>query len=451
MEKEKKYMSLKWKITFTIMPFVGVISIVVFGLTYLFTKELTVKGVTASQNAEGYVSVDQVTAALSGSWYLWVIGVLLVILLTDLVCVLVVDRRMKGLKQTKEDIAAITNGNFTVKVPECKSKWEDEIADINENLGEFIKKMDRLLREIGITTAKLSEHSERFSLMAEELNEDANSQSGALDELTTTMEGMAECIQNLAQSATDLAGIAGKTHDSGVETNRRMQDMVQASMKTGEDMETVTGSMEHVVNSMEELTQLVVDVSQAASEINSITEVIKEIADQTNLLSLNASIEAARAGESGKGFAVVAAEIKNLADTSGKNAKAIEKLTGNISELIQKTEVSTKQSRDDIQKSSGLLKEATAAFRTIMDVADNTGKVLEGLTEEIDKVNDIAVDMAAITEEQAASSQEVLATTVSVDQLVAKTKEKSAGIQKGTEALHIASSDLNREMQYFAI
>ncbi len=86
-----------------------------------------------------------------------------------------------------------------------------------------------------------------------------------------------------------------------------------------------------------------------------------------------------------------------------------------------------------------------------MDVADNTGKVLEGLTEEIDKVNDIAVDMAAITEEQAASSQEVLATTVSVDQLVAKTKEKSAGIQKGTEALHIASSDLNREMQYFAI
>lgn len=86
-----------------------------------------------------------------------------------------------------------------------------------------------------------------------------------------------------------------------------------------------------------------------------------------------------------------------------------------------------------------------------MDVADNTGKVLEGLTEEIDKVNDIAVDMAAITEEQAASSQEVLATTVSVDQSVAKTKEKSAGIQKGTEALHIASSDLNREMQYFAI
>lgn len=65
-----------------------------------------------------------------------------------------------------------------------------------------------------------------------------------------------------------------------------------------------------------------------------------------------------------------------------------------------------------------------------MDVADNTGKVLEGLTEEIDKVNDIAVDMAAITEEQAASSQEVLATTVSVDQLVAKTKEKAPAYKR---------------------
>ncbi len=67
MEKEKKYMSLKWKITFTIMPFVSVISILVFGLTYLFTKETMVREVMDSQNAEGYVSVDQVTAALSGT------------------------------------------------------------------------------------------------------------------------------------------------------------------------------------------------------------------------------------------------------------------------------------------------------------------------------------------------------------------------------------------------
>lgn len=451
MEKRKKYMALKWKITFTIVPFVGLISILVFGLTYLSMKETMVKEVMDSQNIVGYISSDRVIAALEGTWYFQALGVLGIILLTALICVLVTGRQMSGLESTKEDIIAIMNGDFTIQVPVFEGKWRNEITDINENLGNFIKKMDRLLREIGITTSKLSEHSERFSLMAEELNEDATSQSEALDELTTTMEGMTDCIQNLAESATDLANIAGKTHDSGMETNRRIQDMVQVSLKTGKDMEVIANSMEQVEISMEELTQLVVNVSQAAAEINSITEVIKGIADQTNLLSLNASIEAARAGESGKGFAVVATEIKTLADTSGKNAVAIEKLIGNISGLIQKTESSTKQSRDDIQKSSGLLKEAAAAFHTIMDVADDTGKVLEELTEEINKVNDIAVDMAAITEEQAASSQEVLATTVSVDGLVAKTKEKSDSIQKGTEALHIASSDLNHEMQYFAI
>ena len=90
-------------------------------------------------------------------------------------------------------------------------------------------------------------------------------------------------------------------------------------------------------------------------------------------------------------------------------------------------------------------------FHTIMGVIEQTGRVLKKFSEEVNKVNEIAMDMANITQQQAASSEEILATTQSVAELVAKTGEKSIALKDGTDALHTASSDLNHEMQYFKV
>lgn len=451
MEKSKKYLALKWRITFAVIPVVSVIIIITFLSTYLFVKSSIISEVADSQNIVGYVAAENVTDALDRTWYIQITGMILAMVFISVFCVAIIGRQMKVLEITKENIKAIMNGDFTVHIPVAPSKWENEITDINENLNEFISKMDKLLQEIEITTKKLSDHSEEFSIMAEELNVDTTTQSRSLDDLTVSMEDMAQCIQTLADHATELAAIAQYTHDSGTKTNEQIQEMVSASKKTGENIDTVNASMQQLESSMEELACLVGNVSEAAEKINSITEMIKEIADQTNLLSLNASIEAARAGESGKGFAVVASEIKTLADTSAQNAIAIEKLIANVSSLISKTEQSSKQSRNDIKVNSELLKEASCTFHSIMNVADGAGNALNELTKQITKVNDISVEMAAITQEQAAGSEEVLATTISVDKLVLKTKEKSDRIRIGTEALHIASADLNKEIQYFSI
>lgn len=451
MEKSRKYLPLKWKITLTVIPVIIIINIVIFVFTYRFLENTIVSNVQDYKNAVGLVAIESVLHAIDKTWYIPVISIVVMLLLISAVSVVMIGRQMKVLEKTKENIIAIMNGDFTVHIPVQKSGWNNELTDINNNLNEFIVKMDKLLREIDITTKKLSEHSEEFSIMAEDLNEDTTTQSRSLDDLTASMQDMTQCIQTLADHATKLASIAQSTHDSGVQTNEQIQDMVTASKKTSKDIDMVNASIHQLDCSMGELSQLVENVSDAAEKINTITEIIKDIADQTNLLSFNASIEAARAGESGKGFAVVATEIKTLANTSAQNAVAIENLIDNISSLITKTENSTKRSRNDIKTNSQLLNEASETFHSIMSVADDAGNALNGLTQQITKVNDIAVEIAAITQEQAAGSEEVLATTISVDELVVKTKEKSEKIKTGTEALHIASADLNREMQYFSI
>lgn len=398
-----------------------------------------------------YVDRDLALNSLDSILNTSCIGMIVIIILISIVCIRIVGKQMINLEKAKDYIVAITKGDFTMNIRNVKTNWKNEITDINENLNEFIMKMHHVLREVGATKESLADQSEQFTVMAVELNEDAINQSDALGNLTTTMEDMTGTIQTLAEHASDLVSIAQITQQSSIETNGKMDKMVAASVKTSEDIKVVSKEMKKVELSMEDLTELVVKVSEAAGQINSITEVIKGIAKQTNLLSLNASIEAARAGESGRGFAVVANEIKNLAETSAQSAIAIEALITNISALIESTTKSTRLSSEGIRNSAGLLQEANETFDVIMGVVEDTSKVLSKLSLDIRRVDEIATDVAAISEEQAASSEEILASTVGVEELVSRTKEKSEIIKQRTEAIHTVSCDLETEMKFFQV
>ena len=449
--EQNKYISLKWKLTLTLVPITALISITVFLLAFFSTKGFITFTIEKEQNLVGQVPQEAIFSALNKCLAIYVIGIFVMTILITITCLLVIGKPMKALGHAKENLISIIHGDFTLQPNKYNTFFHDEISDINNNLNSFIEKMDLLLKEIGITTAKLSHHSEHFSSMAEELSQDSVKQNNSLSELATTIEDITNSIQILAKDASSLSSISIKTKETNEETNEQITKMISISVETAKDMGEITKAMEQVEQSMEQLTTLVVAVSQAATEINSITEVIKGIANQTNLLSLNASKEAARAGETGKGFAVVASEIKGLADTSEQNAIAIEKLITNISSLIQQTELSTRESHSYIKNSSNLMQNTSNTFHTIMGVIEQTGRVLKKFSEEVNRVNEIAMDMANITQQQAASSEEILATTQSVAELVAKTGEKSIALKDGTDALHTASSDLNHEMQYFKV
>ena len=159
-----------------------------------------------------------------------------------------------------------------------------------------------------------------------------------------------------------LSKIADETAESSSNAKNHMEIVRTSSEETAENLNKVTERMHIAQESMDQLVNHVTNVENSAEKISSITSVIKDIASQTNLLSLNASIEAARAGEAGKGFAVVAEEIKQLADTSNENAGMIENLINNISDLMAKTGQATRKSADDITNGVEILETIADAY-----------------------------------------------------------------------------------------
>lgn len=168
--------------------------------------------------------------------------------------------------------------------------------------------------------------------------------------------------------------------------------------------------MKHIVDSMQQLAEVVENVGVSTKEINEIIKMIGDIAAQTNLLSLNASIEAARAGEAGRGFAVVAGEIGTLADNSAHSVQQIGEIIANINGQVDTMVERTRESVTTIQENTLAVNKAYETFHTIYTDINSTSEIVTSMIEEIEQVNDVASNMAAISEEQSASAEEISAT-----------------------------------------
>lgn len=373
-----------------------------------------------------------------------VVGCLILVLLMERL-IHVIIKPMKNLCQV---IEKMTGGDFSVVV---KAKTRDEIGIMADGVRQFVSTMREIIKQISEISFSLSTQAEESDDISKTLSSASHQQADSMQEMKRTVNELATSISEVAEQATSLSLLVSDTMNKGNIADEKMKETVIASDNGRKEMESIAGSIKNITGKMDSLEACTVQMDSSIEKINSIVGLIREIAEETNLLSLNASIEAARAGEAGKGFSVVAGQIGKLAGTSKSAVDDIAELTEEISNIVQKTVSETKESSAVIKNSAVVVEKTGETFQEIYKSVGITQEAIETMVDKVHEVNDIAVNVAGITEEQSAASEEILATTETILENAVNVSENSKNVADDAKELKENSNSMKMQMEKFTI
>lgn len=395
-----------------------------------------------------YVPTNVVLADLVGLRNLMIIFSIISILVLCVLIERVTHVVIRPVKEMTRVITSMASGDFTVSM---KVKGNDEIAVMGRSVEHFIASMKEMIRQMGHVSDRLEKQAGSSKNVSGEMNSAANIQSQSMTELNATVDQLSVSVNEIAQNATQLAGVVADTKEDSDKVEDKMRTTVEVSEKGKADMESVGNALHNIEISIHNLEEAVDKVGTASGEIVDIIKLIGDIAEETNLLSLNASIEAARAGEAGRGFAVVASQIGVLAKNSADSVAHITSLINEINGLVDDAVKQAGSSASDIESSADLIHTAVDTFDQIFQNIQETSHLIEGVVEKINQVDQVATNVAAISEEQAASSDEILATSESMLQQAKSISKNSEQVEAEAGNLAESADQLADQVKQFQI
>ena len=376
-----------------------------------------------------------------------IVGIIAVIIIVIMINLLV-SKVIAPLGHITKNITDMSAGDFTIEV---KQESDDEIGLMGSKVSEFVESMRTMLSTINEESEKLKEQSDNSDRVSKDMFEASRSQADAMQNLNSTVDQLAVAVNEIAENATTLAMVVSDTRENSNQANASMKETVEISKKGRDDMEQLSVAMQGIKNSNDELVNKINDVGKASEEITKIVGLIAEIADETNLLSLNASIEAARAGEAGKGFAVVASEIGKLAQNSAASADNISRLINDVQKAINSVVEQAEASAENIDANSQLIDTAVDTFDQIYQNIEKSNELLDLMIQDVQKVDDVAGNVAAISEEQAASADEILETSHHMVEQANSITASSQDVADNSHELASTSDTLSAYVQQFKI
>ena len=290
-----------------------------------------------------------------------------------------------------------------------KSDRKDEIGDLMKSFDRFVETLKETLTRVIEAAAAVASASAEISAGTEEMAAGAQEQSSQAADVSSAMEQMTRTILENSKNAAGTTETAKSARVAAERGGKVVQESINAMRKIAEV----------VLKSASTVRAL----GKSSDQIGDIVSVIDDIADQTNLLALNAAIEAARAGEQGRGFAVVADEVRKLAERTSTATKE-------IAEMIKKIQTDT---TDAVVSMEAGTKEVNEGIR----LADDAGNALSEIVEVFHRVTEKVAQIAAASEQQAASSEQI---SKNVEAISSVTHETASGIQE----IARTAEDLNR-------
>lgn len=367
-------------------------------------------------------------------------------------CVIVtilVKRMAAALTRMSDTLTKLADGDLTSEILEKDLAQKNEIGMIAGSTRLLNTKLRELIAEISETSDTLRASAGDMEQIAESTAKAADNVTANMQEITAELTDQSQQTENVAA---DVEQIGRMIEQSTGALNNLRDDMtaIQTSsvsgMETVEELEAVD---EDVRSRMEVIAHQTNTTNSSAQQIQEATELIASIAEETNLLALNASIEAARAGEQGRGFAVVADQIQKLAEQSNQSAAAIDKVVQDLLTDAGNAVATMNEIQRSIKKQNQTVAEVKNAFSTVSEginrsvqeiesIADNTkylNEAKKGLIEASESLNAISQNSLAITEETSSEAQELDSSITIVNESAGKLKA--------------CADELTQEIDYF--
>ncbi|HUE92879.1 MAG TPA: methyl-accepting chemotaxis protein [Pseudomonas sp.] len=308
---------------------------------------------------------------------------------------------LKSLGQVMNQVAA---GDMTVSF---KAQSQDELGELGQVFNETVVKIHQLIERVGQTVVEVERQADRVQQVSGESNHAVAGQRSQIEQVATAMNQMSATAQEVARSAAAAVGSAQSVNDETVSGRALVESQV--------------GSIQRLAGEIDQSVAVINQLASDSASISQVLDVIKGIAEQTNLLALNAAIEAARAGEQGRGFAVVADEVRNLA---------------------KRTQQSTEQIEAMISKLQGGVGAAVKAMGASHQMADTTvsesGKVqqaLENILGAVGMIVDQNQQIATAAEEQTAVAHDIDQNIVEISQAGERTAEGASHTEQASREL----------------
>lgn len=337
-----------------------------------------------------------------------IIGTIVAIIVGALVAFFVVRGILVPLKATNDMLKDIADGDgdLTLRVP---VNTKDEIGDLGINFNAFVEKLQGIIGEIAGATSQLAASAEEMAAVTEQTSAGVANQKQETEQVASAITEMTSTVQEVASNAERASAAASDADSESKAGNEVVSSTIQAITDLAREVED---------------SSVVIEKLKGDSEnIGTVLDVIKGIAEQTNLLALNAAIEAARAGEQGRGFAVVADEVRTLAQRTQESTAEIENLISALQSGAEQAVTAMGNSRE----------RATST----VEQAQHAGESLSSITRAVETILQMNTQIATAAEEQSSVSEEINRNVINIQNISEQTAQ-------GSEQTSTASAELAR-------
>ena len=336
------------------------------------------------------------------------------------------NKIIKNIVNIKQHTEKLAQGNF--KISDLQSDSNDEFGELAQTFNSMIRDVRKLIKKVVETSEKVARSSEELTASVQQSAETSNQILETVVKVSKDMDNQIESIEMAKQDINsvykDVTTVSEKSKQVTENTN-----LTSETAQNGEKlMQDAMSKMLKIEKSVSESAEMVEKLGENSKQIGMIVEAIAAIADQTNLLSLNAAIEAARAGEAGRGFAIVAEEVRKLSISSQESVDKIKDSINNIQTDTQKTVSSMKNGMEEVKNGSLAIREVGVQFNQIIDMVNVNKKQIDDISSSVQNVSVGASRMVEIIEQ--------------IDYISRSTAEHTQTISSSTESQNASTEEI---------